>query len=96
MILNKTTKSKQETLVETIKKIIDSGFVPGNNKQGYILKKLLRLCHKENIVIEHQFYHDEIQRQERILVKWERLKDKHQDKPKEWWWDTHGIDLDLI
>ena len=53
MVLNKTTKSKQETLVETIKKIIESGFVPGNNKQGYILKKLLRLCHKENIVIEH-------------------------------------------
>jgi hypothetical protein len=47
-------------------------------------------------VIEHQFYYDEIQRQERILVKWERLKDKHKDKPKEWWWDTHGIDLDLI
>ena len=96
MVLNKTTKTKQETLVETIKKIIESGFVPGNNKQGYLLKKLLRLCHKENIVIDHQFYYDEVERQERILVKWERLKDKHKDKPKEWWWDTHGIDLDLI
>ena len=62
----------------------------------YLLKKLLRLCHKENIVIDHQFYYDEVERQERILVKWERLKDKHKDKPKEWWWDTHGIDLDLI
>lgn len=96
MVLNKTSKSKKDTLIETVEKIIESGFIPGNNRQGYLLRKLLRLCHKDNIVIEHQFYYDEVERQEKILVKWERLKDKHKDKPKEWWWDTHGIDLDLI
>ena len=25
--------------------------------------------------------------------KWESMKDKFKDKPKEWWWNTHGIDL---
>jgi alanyl-tRNA synthetase len=96
MVLNNTPKSKEDTLKETVFKMIESGFAPGNNKQGYILKKLLRLCHKNDVVIDHDFYRDEVVRQEKILVKWERLKDKHKDKPKEWWWDTHGIDLDLI
>jgi alanyl-tRNA synthetase len=96
MVLNNTPKSKEDTLKETVFKMIESGFAPGNNKQGYILKKLLRLCHKNGVTIDHDFYRDEVVRQEKILVKWERLKDKHKDKPKEWWWDTHGIDLDLI
>jgi alanyl-tRNA synthetase len=96
MVLNNTPKSKEDTLKETVFKMIESGFTPGNNKQGYILKKLLRLCHKNDVVIDHNFYRDEVVRQKKILVKWERLKDKHKDKPKEWWWDTHGIDLDLI
>ena len=96
MVLNNTPKSKEDTLRETVFKIIESGFEPGNNKQGYILKKLLRICNKNGVVIEHQFYEDELIRQEKILTKWNRLKDKHQDKPKDWWWDTHGIDLDLI
>lgn len=96
MVLNNTPKSKEDTLKETVFKMIESGFAPGNNKQGYILKKLLRLCHKNGVAIDHDFYRDEVVRQEKILVKWERLKDKHKDKPKEWWWDTHGIDLDLI
>jgi alanyl-tRNA synthetase len=96
MVLNNTSKSKEDTLKESVIKIIDSGFKPGNTKQGYVLRKLLRLCHKNNIEIEHSFYLDEVKRQEKIVEKWLRLKDKHQDKPKEWWWDTHGIDLDLI
>jgi hypothetical protein len=33
---------------------------------------------------------------EKVLQKWNRLKDKHKDKSKEWWWDTQGIDLDLL
>ena len=96
MVLNNTPKSKEDTLKETVYKIIESGFEPSNNKQGYILKKLLRICNKNGVVIEHQFYEDELIRQDKILTKWNRLKDKHQDKPKEWWWDTHGIDLDLL
>lgn len=96
MVLNNIPKSKEDTLKETVLKMVESGFEPGNNKQGYVLKKLLRLCHKNGVVINHKFYEEEVIRQEKILIKWNRLKDKHKDKPKEWWWDTHGIDLDLI
>jgi len=96
MILDGVGKTKDETLIETINKMIESGFKPGNTKQDYILRKLLRLSHKNKIEINHKFYEDEVLRQEKLLKKWDKLKDKHKDKPKEWWFDTHGIDLDLI
>jgi alanyl-tRNA synthetase len=96
MVLDNQIVSKEDTLKESIMKIIESGFKPGNNKQGYILRKLLRLCHQNKIEIDHPFYEDEVKRQDRILQKWKKLKNKHDDKPKGWWYDTHGIDLDFI
>lgn len=96
MVLYNETKSREETLRETILKIIDSGVTPTYNKQGSILRKLLRICYLDNIDIDHQFYKDEIIRQEKIEIKYKRLKEKHKDKSKEWWWSTFGIDLDLI
>jgi alanyl-tRNA synthetase len=96
MILDGKKMSKEETLRNSVNKIIDSGFRPSNNKQGYVLKKLLRVCYQNDIVIDHKYYHDEIRRQERLIDRWNRLKDKHKDKSKEWWWDTMGIDLDLV
>jgi len=96
MILTGNKKTKEETLRETVTKMIDSGFKPGYVKQGYILRKLLRMCFKLNIKIEHPFYDDEVKRQERNISKWNKLKEKHKDKSKEWWWDTMGIDLDLM
>jgi alanyl-tRNA synthetase len=96
MILDGKKISKEETLRNSVNKIIDSGFGPSNNKQGYVLKKLLRECYQNGVVIDHEYYHDEIKRQEKLMSKWDRLKDKHQDKSKEWWWDTMGIDLDLV
>jgi len=95
-VLFNERKTKEETLVKTIMKIIDSGFKPTYNKQGSLLRKLLRICYLEKIEVPHQFYQDEILRQEKILNKYNRLKDKHKDMPKEWWWNTFGIDLDLL
>ena len=94
MILTGKTKSKEEVLKDTIIKMVESGFIPSNVKQGYVLRKLLRLCHKLGIIIEHKFYIDEKIRQEKIIKNYESLKDKFKNKPKEWWYDTHGINLD--
>lgn len=96
MILNNETISREIVLKETIFKIINSGYKPTYNKQGSLLRKLLRICYLEGIVIEHEFYETEIKRQEKILSKYNRLKDKHKDKSKDWWWSTFGIDLNLL
>ncbi len=96
MVLTKEMRTKEDTLRQTVLKIIDSGFTPTQNKQGSLLRKLLRICYLGNIVIEHQFYLDEISRQQKISQKYNRLKERHKDKSKEFWWSTYGIDLDLV
>jgi alanyl-tRNA synthetase len=83
LILTGKTKTKEETIKETVMKIIESGFKPSYVKQGYILRKLLRICYKEGIRIEHSFFDDEVKRQERNISKWNKLKEKHKDKSKE-------------
>lgn len=96
MVLTNEKKSREDTLVETILKIIESVVSPTYNKQGSILRKLLRICYLDKIEVPHQYYTDEINRQEKIFNKWNRLKDKHKNKSNEWWWSTFGIDLDLL
>jgi alanyl-tRNA synthetase len=95
-ILGNPVKSSTETLIEAIYKIIEAGYKPGNRKQEYILRKLLRQLHKSGETIDHKFFTDEIERQSRIISRYLKIKDKHPDKTAEWWYDTHGIDLTLI
>jgi alanyl-tRNA synthetase len=94
IINGKNELTKNDILSDAINKIIEAGFKPGPQKQGYILRKLLRQLYLGGGSIEHPFFTKEIERQEKAKARYERLKDKHSDKPKEWWFDTHGIDLD--
>ena len=98
MVMFNTRKTRQEVLVETIMKIINSGYTPTYNKQGSILRKLLRICYLKNIDIEHEFYREEIIRQGKIIDKYNRMKDKPKfiGKDKEFWFNTLGLDIDLI
>jgi alanyl-tRNA synthetase len=86
--------SKNDILKDAILKIIDSGFKPGPQKQGYVLRKLLRQLYVEGGSIDHSFFKKEIERQQKAKSRYDRLKEKHSNKSKEWWFDTHGIDLD--
>lgn len=96
MFVNRKQISKEETLKETILKIIDSGFKPSNVKQGYVLRKLLRELWKTGNSIDHEYFTQEIERQKKLESKYQILKDKHSDKSKEWWFDTHGINIEEI
>lgn len=96
LVLGGVPTTKNDILKETVMKIIESGFRPSHNGSGYILKNLLRTLCDNGLVIDHPFYNEEIKRQEINLSKYNRLKEKNKYKSKEWWWDTHGIDLDLM
>lgn len=54
-----------------------------------VLRKLLREIYKLGLKLEHPFFDDEIVRQKKIRDRYEKLKDKHPNMPKEWWYDTH-------
>jgi alanyl-tRNA synthetase len=104
-LVNKTKLDDKSVLYkEAIKKIIESGYKPGYNKQGYVLRKLLRnFCNMGLSITEddkeiYPYYKDESERQHKMIEKYLQMKDtrKCRDKSKEWWFDTHGIDLDLL
>ena len=96
MFVNNKITSKKQILKETILKIIDSGYKPSNLKQGYVLRKLLRELYKLGENLEHPFFKEEIERQSKIIKRYNNLKDKHSDKSKEWWYETHGINIEEI
>lgn len=96
MFVNGKTINKIDTLKETAIKIIESGYTPSNLKQGYVLRKILREIYKCGSTLDHKYFTDEIKRQDKILDKYSILKNKHVNKSKQWWYETHGIDLDEI
>ena len=96
LVLTGLSRTKEETLKESVIKIIESGVKPSPTGSGYILRKLLRILFKSNIKIDHPFYVEEKIRQENIISRYERLKHRYRYKSKEWWWNTMGIDLDLL
>lgn len=85
---------KLENISDTITKIIESGYKPSPNKQGYILRKLLTDFIKLGGKMEHPYFYQEMERYNKMLIRYESLKVKFKHKSKEWWYDTHGINLD--
>ena len=94
--MNKKEKSKNEILKESILKIIDSGYKPGALKQGYVLRKLLKELIISGDKLDHSIFEQELKRQEQVIKTYNRLKNKHKDKSKEWWLASVGVDLDLL
>lgn len=80
----------------TIDKLLNDGVVPGNKQHGYVLRKLMRTLHKKGGYSDSVHFKLERERQENILQKYLKLKDRYPGKSKEWWFDTHGIDVDLV
>lgn len=93
-IVNKLPpKNTEEILEDTALAIIDAGYKPGPKQQGYVLRKILTRLVKLGKCIDHPFYIEEEERHKKTQQKYLRLKNKYLDKSKEWWWDTHGIDI---
>jgi alanyl-tRNA synthetase len=88
--------SPAQILVDGIERIIASGYTPGPKAQGYVLRKLLRRLWAIGGSLDHPYFRAEAARQQRLRDRYVRLKPHHPDKPPEWWFDTHGIDLDEV
>ncbi|TWB07928.1 tRNA synthetase class II (A) [Rhizobium sp. ERR 1071] len=94
MILNGTPPDDAlATLRDSVMRIVESGYRPGNKEQGYVLRKLLRRIHVIGGTLDHPYFEQEVERQERLRSRYRRLRDKHPDMSPEWWFDTHGIDV---
>jgi len=69
-------------------------YAPGNKRQGYVLRRSLRKLVRRGGTLDHPYFIEEMQRQERLKKRFTRLWPQHSNKPKAWWLDTHGIDLE--
>ena len=99
MFVNKArTETKEEILIQTCEKLIHSGYYPSNKEQGYIFRKLLRELYRLGSKWENEHYFKEKARQDRVLENYSKNKNKkkYQNKSKEWWFDTMGVDVDFI
>jgi alanyl-tRNA synthetase len=96
MVNGTKPKTTDEVISETIMKIIDSGYLPTHYKQGYVLKRLLRTLYKRGGNLDHPLFHKEVKRQQRMRENYRQLLPKNPNMSKEWWYSTHGIDLDEI
>jgi alanyl-tRNA synthetase len=85
-----------DKLCSAARKIIESGYKPGPVKQGYVLRKILREILGAGGSLDHPYFEQEVERQKRTRERYEALREKHADKPKEWWYDTHGINVDEL
>lgn len=94
LIVNNNTKNGDEILLESVIKIIDSGFLPSGKLQGSILRKLIRLLWKNKIETTNEIIKKEYDRLNKNQLRYNNLINKHKDKSAEWWLDTHGIDID--
>lgn len=86
-------KSIEHFLIDVISKIVDSGVRPSNSKRGYVLRRLLRTLYKRGGSFDHPVFKQEVERQIKVMKTYERLKGRHFDKSKQWWLETHGVDL---
>ncbi len=88
--------SRLDEMILTYHKLIKSGIVPDKNKHGYVLRKIIREIIILNGTIDDLIFINELNRYKKMYEKYNSLKVKNFDKSKEWWYSTHGIDLDLV
>lgn len=96
LVNNKRPQDEPTTLRNAAMAIINSGYVPSNVKQGYVLRRILRRMLALGYELDHSFFSDEKARQQRVRERYETLKDKYPNQTPEWWWDTHGIKINEL
>lgn len=94
-LVNGTTKSSDDILIDTYHKMVDSKLHPSNKLQGYVMRKIMRMMIRKNIIIDDTIFSEEKERYDKMIDRYNHMKDlpKNKNKTKEWWFDTHGIDI---
>jgi hypothetical protein len=86
-------KTKEQSLIDVINKIIESGYMPSHKRQGYVLKRLLKTLYQMGGSMPHPFFKNEQERQLRMKERYQKLLPKNPNMSKEWWYSTHGIEI---
>ena len=92
-----TPPSRSDVLVRTITVLIDSGVVPSNTKQGYVLRKLIRECLRTHTSLPVSEVVDrERQQWEKIETKIPQLLMRHPHGDETFFWETYGVPPEML
>jgi alanyl-tRNA synthetase len=94
VLLGDRPPDPDEVLQQAVQRLLDSGYRPGPRRQGYVLRRLVRQLVRRGQKMTHPVWEQEVQRQQRLQERYQKLLEHHPDKPPEWWWETHGIEVD--
>ena len=87
--------TRSDVLNHTIEVLLEQGVIPSHQKQGYVLRRLIReQLQRENLLSLHPLIEKEKVRRNQIIGRMDKLVKKHPHQPKEWFWETHGIHMD--
>lgn len=90
--------SKEEILKDTIMTIINDGFIPGDKKQGHILKKLLIMLVYTKDFLDHPFYWKiynlQCENYDKFLQHYSKPRNKRYSK--DYWFNSWGYDIDNL
>jgi hypothetical protein len=82
--------TSQQVIERTVGVLLDSGVVPSNRQQGYVLRKLIRKGIGGSLP-DHPWVSKERLRIERIRRDVPRLLKRHPTSHPEFFWETYGI-----
>lgn len=93
-----TPVTKQEILLKTCETLIGSGIESGHYQHGYVLKKLLIKLLYTGGQLNHPMFEKVYHDQKKKYFEYLRLSQKNslKDQSKDWWKDTHGIEVDNL
>jgi hypothetical protein len=95
-MLGEPMPDRAEIVRRAVLAIEAAGYLPGPKGQGYALRRLLRLMGSLDPGWEHPLMRQETSRREKANGRYATLRARHAEKPADWWWDTHGIDIDEV
>ena len=85
--------SKEEILGRTISVLLKNNITPSNTKHGYVLRKLIRMGFDHGVRVNHPLVDKEHERVNQLQEKIEKLLKKYPNRPKEFYWETFGVDI---
>lgn len=92
-IISNKKLSEVEELILAAEILIKDGVKPSGNNQGYILRKILRKIDRKNGFMNENFFAEERNKRLACIDRYNKLIKNNLDKSKEWWMDTHGVDV---
>jgi alanyl-tRNA synthetase len=94
MVANGWKVDKEQHLAESIVTLINSGFLPGPNKQGSVLRRLILEAIKREVALPggyNEILENEKERRNEALRNARKFYKRHKEKDDAWWIDTYGI-----